>query len=391
MDSNNRTPIVDMLIKYNEEVDVRFHMPGHKGSLDCENFSFLSQIARYDVTEVPGTDDLHNPTEAILIGEKLLAKAYGAAKSFFLVNGSTSGILTAISSAFYKNDTILIYKNCHYSVFNAIDLLNIGSFIISDLSFKNIKKMTSIFKCKGLIITRPDYYGVCVDIKAISEICRKLNLILITDEAHGAHLNFADPDSGYPESALKYSDFTIQSAHKTIGALNQSSFLHLNNNGMSYYETVRKNLAIFQTSSPSYIILASADLAISNMVKNGKKLLDDLLKNINYTVSEIEKRTPLRVQQGKSLLPGLTQTPDRLVIDTISAGFIGYSVEKYLRTKRIQVELSDENKIVCICTIFDKPNDFKKLVDALEEMIGHSNNTTCECSEKIEDKGGAIL
>jgi len=358
------TPIVDMLEKYVKEQNIRFHTPGHKGKGFKGVPSFLSEISMYDITEVPGTDDLRNPKGVILQAEELLAKAYGAAKSFFIVNGSTCGNLAAIAAAFNREDTVIVDDRCHWSVANALDLVGATVIYIEDISVEKIYealKRPGYNGVKGVIITRPDYYGQCVDIEAISNACRVLDLLLITDEAHGAHLSFAK--DGYPKSAVKYSDFTIQSAHKTLGALNQSSFLHLNNRGVQYVELVREKLNIFQTSSPSYPILASADYTRAYMVEHGAELLNQLRVNTEWAAAEIEKTTAFKVRKGDE------RTPDRLVVDTLFCGGVsGNKAEEFLRSKGIQVELSDESCVVCLCTVFDERKDFERLVEVLCEM-----------------------
>ncbi len=339
-----KTPILDMLKGYEQEQCIRFHMPGHKGT-----------VSPYDVTEVPGTDNLHAPKEAILEAEQLLAEAYGAEKSFLLVNGSTCGILAAIATAFQAGDKVLVDKDCHRCVWNGLDLVGVEGIVAEDL----VAAADSTYK--GVIVTRPDYYGNCKDIKALAKTCEEKGLLLIADEAHGAHLAFGQ-ESGYPVSAVQYAHMTVQSAHKMLVALNQTAYLHLHGKGMEYAAAVRKWLGIFQTSSPSYLLLASADCARAYMEEHGAEGLRQLKELVACATAEIETMTSFAVVTGKN------KTPDRLVINTRVGGVSGYDAEAFLRTQKVQVEMSDENGIVCLCTIFDRWEDFAVLIEALKAL-----------------------
>lgn len=357
MPNQVKTPILDMLKGYEQEKCIRFHMPGHKGTL-----------SPYDVTEVPGTDNLHAPKEAILEAEQLLASAYGAEKSFLLVNGSTCGMLAAICAVFTKGDKVLVDKNCHRCVWNGLELAGAEGVAAEDL----IAAVDATYK--GVIVTRPDYYGNCKDIQNLAKICEEKGVLLIADEAHGAHLAFGQ-ESGYPVSAVQYAHFTVQSAHKMLGALNQSAYLHLHGKGAEYTAAVRKWLGIFQTSSPSYLILASGDCARAYMEEHGAEGLKRLRAYTEKAALQIEAATAFRA------VTGANRTPDRLVIDTRVGGVCGYDAEAFLRTQKVQVELSDENGIVCLCTIFDTWEDFAALIEglkALEQAVAQGKLQTLE-------------
>lgn len=367
-DRKVETPIADMLNRYKKEHLVRFHMPGHKGKHVFESLKCISSVTAIDITEVPGTDNLHEPKEAILDAELLLSRAYSADKSFLLINGSTCGLLAAMGAAFKPGNKVIVAENCHRAVFHAVQLFRLKAILVKDITAGKIRDILKRERgCKGVVITRPDYYGVCCDIRAIAEACHENQLKLIADEAHGAHLHFAK--TGYPESAVPYADFTIQSAHKTLGALSQCAFLHLKNAGTFLEKEVRRQLTVFQTSSPSYILLASADCARAHMEEYGAELLEDLRHNIQMVIREIQDKTCFQVEQEDILPIGITRSPDRLVINTASAGFIGYAVERFLRSKSIQIEMSDKTRIVCLCSVFDQKEDFVRLVKALQDVM----------------------
>lgn len=386
MSHNVKTPIFDMLERYKKEKCIRFHMPGHKGLCPGSPMEKWADAFAYDVTEVPGTDNLHAPKEAILEAEQLLAKAYGAEKSFLLVNGSTCGVLAAISAAFSAGDKVLVDASCHRCVWNGLQLVGAEGIAVEDLSATAIRAAAEKEPdCKGVILTRPDYYGICKDVQGIFQVCEENGLWLITDEAHGAHLAFGEA-SGYPVSAVRFSHFTVQSAHKMLGSLNQTAYLHLYGKGATYAATVRKWLGVFQTSSPSYLLLASADCARAYMEQQGAEGLETLRQYVERATVQIQEKTKFRVEQGHDLPEGYSKTPDRLIVDTQVGGISGYDAEAFLRTQKVQVEMSDERGIVCLCTVFDTWEDFEGLIQSLVALQKAAADGTLQSAGDLEQR-----
>ena len=220
-----KTPIFDELEKFVLKAPIRFHMPGHKGIYN-ERFKNISSFFPYDVTELDLTDNLANPKSFIKEGQQLCAKAFGSKQSYFLVNGSTSGIEVMMTACFLPNDYVLVDRNCHLSVINSIILCGLNPIFIYPKYIDdwcipggiNPSEVLNAFinnpQIKGVIITSPNYYGVCSNLSKISQIAKKHNKIFLVDEAHGAHFCFSEK---LPKAALSSgADMCVQSLHKTM-------------------------------------------------------------------------------------------------------------------------------------------------------------------------------
>ena len=281
-------PIYDMLQEYIKKEPTMFHMPGHK--MGSKVSHYYNDIIKWDVTEIPETDNLHNPNGAILEAQKMAAYAFGADYTFFLVNGSTCGIHAAIMSVCKKGDKIIVGRDCHKSVLNILTYLeakvcfvnpeyNDEFGILGGYSLENIQKaVDKNTDSVAVLITSPNYYGICSDIEKIANIVHQSNKILIVDEAHGAHLNFCDR---LPKSAVTSgADLVVQSAHKTLPALTQTAYLHLNGDRVSKRK-LQRILSTIQTSSPSFVLMASLDIARHIMQSEGQSRLNDILDVID--------------------------------------------------------------------------------------------------------------
>lgn len=350
-------------------------MPGHKLGKGIPE-EFLEELFCLDVTEIPGTDNLHFPEGAIREALELAARAYGADETFFLVNGSTCGVHAAIMTVCKPGDKLIVGRDCHKSVINGMMLAGVEP-VFAAPEYNSRFDITTFIPpseieyllcnnpdCAGVFITRPNYYGICSDVQEIAAITHRYNKILVVDEAHGAHLGFS---SRYPGSALSLgADISIQSAHKTLPALTQGAYLHVKSKRIDTGR-LKYNLSILQTTSPSYIIMSFLDIARAVMEAKGKKLLDTLLDNISWFKSNIENK-------GLSILSNYTidkcETDiSRIVINVKGLDRTGFEVEKLLRRENnIQVEMSDMNNIVCISTVAHNMDDFKMLCSALNGL-----------------------
>lgn len=369
-------PIYNSIIKYSKSNPIPFHMPGHKLGRGLPE-DYVRNLAAIDITEIPGFDNLHYPCGIIKKAQELAAQAFGAKETFFLVNGSTSGIHAIIMTICKPGDKLIVVRDCHKSVINGMILAGVRPYYISpefDKTFgitttvlaKEIKK--AIHRnpdAVGVLITRPGYYGICSDIAELTEIVHSFGKVLIVDEAHGAHLKF---NLRLPGSAMQYgADICVQSAHKTLTAFTQCAYLHVNSNNIDV-DRLKFNLSLLQTSSPSYILMSALDFARAVMQYNGEKLLGNLLYNIEHFKDSISKLNNLKVLVKEDIENAKIDCT-RIVIKTRGMGKTGYDVEKILRDEyNIQVEMSDLYNIVCIATIADKEGDFAKLSYALREL-----------------------
>lgn len=266
-----KRPLVEALQQFVEKKPLSLHVPGHKNGLISDLPFDMKQALKYDVTELTGLDDLHHPEEVIFEAEELLAKTYGADQSFFLVNGSTVGNLAMIYATCGRGDKILVQRNAHKSVFHAIELVGVEPVYIMPqwdeqtatlgaLSLQTVKQALEEHPdVKALVITSPTYYGIVAkDLQQQIELCHTYNIPVLVDEAHGAHLTVSDH---FPQSALDAgADVVVQSAHKTLPAMTMASFLHMKGERVSVGR-MQHYLRMLQSSSPSYMLLASLDEA----------------------------------------------------------------------------------------------------------------------------------
>lgn len=363
-------------MRYSGKSPVSFHMPGHKSGKDV-NIPPPDKLYLMDVTEIPGLDNLHQPNGVIKEAQELAAKAFGAEHTFFLVNGSTCGIQAAIMSLCKKGDKLIVARDCHMAAINGMILAGVEPVYIKP-EFDDNFKIPSVIKCKdiekalaensdavGVYITRPNYYGVCSDIKEISKVVHSYGKVLVVDEAHGAHLKFSDK---LPHSALEYDcDICIQSAHKTLPALTQGAYLHVKGTKVNV-EKIRYSLNILQTSSPSYLVMAFLDISRAVMEKEGREIFESLIEDIDKLYENINANTGFKILSKDNFKSGdLDKT--RLVINTKNCGLTGFEIENILKNRyNIQVEMVDLYNIVCIATNANGGQDLKKLGNALVDI-----------------------
>lgn len=315
----------------------RFHMPGHKG-----------QLSATDTTELHRTDNLYAPASAIREAEALAAKACGASQTLMLTGGATAGLHAMILAFVPAGAKMILSRNTHHSVISACIWGDINAIVADDI----IAAMAKHPDAAAVLVTRPDYFGNCVDLAPIAEQTAAKKMLLLVDEAHGAHF----PWWNAPRSASKYgADAWVQSAHKTLPALTGAGFLHLSE-GMDGARA-RRFLSMVQTSSPPFPILESLDNARAWMDENGTQALTDLKKMI----TDITKR--LNALGGYEVIEN--DDPTRLVINTRGHGLTGLEAQALLESQRVDVEMADESRLVCICTVSDNRKSFSRLYNAL--------------------------
>ncbi len=386
------TPVYNAIKAYADSGTIPFHMPGHKLGRGVPD-EYLSEIEKLDLTEIPGTDNLHAPTGVLKEAQELAAAAFGAKESFFLVNGSTIGLHVAISAVCKHGQRLIVGRDCHKAAINGMLLAGaVPVYIIPEYSaeFGIHTGMTPLAVKKalldapdaaGVLITRPNYYGVCSDISEIARIVHLHKKILIVDEAHGSHLVFS---RRLPVCALEAgADLCIQSAHKTLPAFTQGALLHIGSDRVDR-ERICYYLDLYQTTSPSYVIMAYLDIAREIMQKSGKAMLDGLLDTIEAFAGEFYSREVCHgeVNRGEACrgevlrddirllsrldIPGFEHDDTRITVDVSGLGMTGYAAEKLLRDRyHIQVEMSDLKNIVCIATVADDRESIACLFSAL--------------------------
>ena len=351
-------------------------MPGHKQGKGIPK-RFLGRLEAFDLTEIPGLDNLHSPHGVIKTAQELAAKAFHADQTYFLVNGSTCGMHAMIMTICNPGDKLIVARDCHKSVIGGMMLARARPVYVkpefdSEFGISTMLKPVEIKKAleqnpdaKAVIITRPGYYGICSDIEAIADIVHSYGRTLAVDEAHGAHLCFSDR---LPASAMQAgADICVQSAHKTLPAFTQGAYLHVRR-GRVDLEKLGFCLKLLQTSSPSYMIMASLDIARAVMEYDGGKLLGRLLENIAWFRESVLKEGIWQVLD-ENRLRGAELDSTRIVLNARKLGITGYELERSLRENySIQVEMSDFYNIICIGTVADSQEDYEKLLFALRDL-----------------------
>ncbi len=363
----------EVLGEYEKQNGARFHMPGHKGR-GMAGF-WRSSLSKWDVTELSGTDNLHAPEGALLQAQQDCAQAFGAADSFFLVNGSTSGILAMLLSL-PAGSHVLLGRDCHRSAISGLVLAGHScSFVYP--AYENGFGMFSMVEAaaidaalaaqpaQAVLIVSPNYYGLCADLPAIAAVCRKHGALLFVDAAHGAHFPFGKT---LPESPAGYADLWVQSAHKTLNALGQSALLHRGSRCTVSRERLLYALSIVETSSPSYLLMASLDWArYCALTRQDWDHEAALCKKLQKSIGALPGfRVLTHALTGQA---GIADAdPTRLTIDTTLRGITGFAAAAALEQENVFVEMADPRRIVCICTPSDDPNWYAMLYKALTRL-----------------------
>ena len=392
----NKKGLYEKLIEYSSNGRYPFHMPGHKrnGKLfECNNKFNAIDPYDIDITEIDGFDNLHNAKGIIRDAQRSVADYLNIKESFFLVNGSTCGILSAIWSACNIGDEIIVARNCHKAVYNAIldrnlkahyivpdydKELNVWGGINPDHVEKLIEKAPN---AKAVVITSPTYEGMISDIKKIAEIVHQNNMVLIVDEAHGAHLKWFK-SLGSPAYVLG-ADIVIESVHKTLPGLTQTGILHVNSDRVDV-DRIKKGLSIYESSSPSYVLMASIEKAYSDLINDGERKAEELLTKLDKLRKNVNKSENFRIIDnniiGKNSVYGLDLT--KVTVICRNASFNGEMLASILREKyNMEVEMVYTNYVLVYTTISDNLDIFDELEKALMEI---DQNDVPKASEGTE-------
>ena len=353
-----------------------FHMPGHKRNAESVRGDFPFER---DITEIEGFDNLHHPEDILLEAQRNVAKLYGVKESFYSVNGSTAALLSAISAAVPRNGQILVARNCHKAVYHAIYLRNLkptyiypqmdGEWWINGGIFpdKVERCLAANPELQAVLITSPTYDGVVSDVKEIAEIAHKYGVPLIVDEAHGAHFHFSN---SFPTSAAELgADLVIQSFHKTLPAMTQTAVLH-NCSDLVDSRIIRRFMGIYQTSSPSYILMASMDACMDTMASDGNQMFRDFTKILEQTRKRLSKCKYIRLTEPVKGENGVFDYDrSKLIFSTRYSLMSGSDLYHILLDRyHIQMEMESEKYALAIAAVGDREEGFERLCQAIEEL-----------------------
>lgn len=371
------------LRKYSETDAVPFHMPGHKRN---ERFSFADPFT-IDITEIDGFDDLHHPEGILREAMDRAAAVYGTDNTFFLVNGSSCGILAALSACPKKGGKILLARDSHKSAYNAVLLRELdpvylypepveGWGISGPVDAEAVDKaLAENADIDTVFITSPTYEGVCSDIRRIAEAAHEHGAVLIVDAAHGAHLTFSG--EGFPASALfQGADVVIESLHKTLPSLTQTALLHVKGQA-ACAQDIMKYLQIYESSSPSYVLMASIDECVRFMSgESGRECMRQYEKDLRALRSGIGRIKGIRLLAENDIGAGdLLLDPSKLVI--AADGLSGTELYEGLRTGfNIQPEMCTDGYVVLLTSPGDKKEWYERLLKALAELARENEGHT---------------
>ncbi|MFB3171172.1 aminotransferase class I/II-fold pyridoxal phosphate-dependent enzyme [Neobacillus sp. 179-C4.2 HS] len=383
MNKQTRIPLYEALIHYKNTNKISFHVPGHKSGvvLNQQSQKIFKELLKIDATELSGLDDLHSPEGVIKEAEELLAALYQVKKSFFLVNGSTVGNLAMILSVCEKDDVILVQRNCHKSVLNAIKLAKARPVFLepeynpewktsTGVAEEIVEKAITLYpNAKAIVLTYPNYYGMVYDLKSIIDLAHLKNIPVLVDEAHGPHFIIGEP---FPASAIQLgADMVVHSAHKTLPAMTMGSYLHINSARVNL-DKVKDYLQMLQSSSPSYVIMASLDLARNYLATYHRNDLEYLKQEILNFKKELSAIQSIKVLE----YPNLPGDPLKVTIQSRSK-LSGFELQKRFEEKGIYTELADPYNVLLILPLLKENQDYplvragRKIKALLEEIPYH--------------------
>lgn len=391
----------DRLIAYGNEDFYPMHMPGHK-----RNAKLLDMVNPYeiDITEIEGFDNLHQQEGILKQLSERIRLLYGTGRSYPLVNGSTAGILSGIAALTQRGDTVLLARNAHKSVYHAILLMGLKPVYIypprtwdfqihGGISAPFVEEALIKYKdIRLVILTSPTYEGVVSDIRAIADTVHRHGAFLFVDEAHGAHFGF---HPGFPQSAAKLgADMVVQSLHKTLPAFTQTAVLHCNRREV--YHRLENYLSIYQSSSPSYILLAGIDRCISLLENRKVELFDSYFSLLSDFYQSMQTLKQIKLLD-KSLVgqKGVFDLDlSKITLSLKDTSVSGHQFHQLLKDRyHIVLELEAIDYVLGMTSICDTKEGFDRLRNsllALDEQLGASNQER-GCESELDTKPVQVM
>jgi arginine/lysine/ornithine decarboxylase len=389
--TGERAPICEMLTAYAGSRRTAFHVPGHKqraawhvGNAD-ERYQPLLE---WDVTELDDTDDLHHPTGPIAEAQRLAAECFGADETRLLVGGSTAGNLAMILGTAEPGDLLIVQRNAHRSIFHGLMLASARAVLLppeidreSGLGvIPNVQAVAKALarypEARGVVLSSPNYYGMAGRLRPISEVCHAAGVPLLVDEAHGPHFGF-HPD--LPPSAMQEgADLSVQSAHKMLSALTMGAMLHMRGTIVNR-EAVRQALRMVQSSSPSFPLLASLDLARRQLHVEGSKAFEPALEAVRRVKEGLPdtrfRSVGPRNDSGSGVGDGFRYDPLKLVLHDAEGRLDGFRIRDGLSARGCEAEMADARYVVLAFGIGSRPEDGDALIEALRDLSADSGRS----------------
>ena len=390
--------LTDFLLTHAGEDPASFHMPGHKGRGIYQKYGygpFLDRLMDCDITEIPGADNLFQAEEVIAQTMERYRRLYGVKRSYLLVNGSSGGLIAAILASVPRGGKLVMARNCHKSIFNALSLGDVTPVyaypeqieaygILGAVSAAEVaQRLDENPDAAAVIIPSPNYYGICSNVAAIAEVVHQRGKVLIVDQAHGAHLKFFSKympgglDSGaglcFPPAAEEQgADLVIGSIHKTLASFTQTALLNVCSDRVDLYD-LEDRLQAIESSSPSYPLMASLDINADLLERHGQTLVGDWAENLAWFYGAAPQAVPgLKVM----LHPALD--PTKLNLDMSAYGLNGNELEERLMKRGVFIELVTGNLVMAMTGIGNSRRDYERLLAALQEIAAEQTAAQAE-------------
>jgi arginine decarboxylase len=380
--NQHQTPILDALQVWVDKSHAPFYTPGHKrgvGMNQALKDRWGADIFAWDLPELPGLDNLQAPAGIIQTAQELAAEVFGAQQTWFLVNGSTAGVIAAILATCGEGEKIILPRNIHSSAIAGIIHAGAIPIFIAPAYDAHLDLAHSITPAavkfaleqhpdaQAVMLVYPTYYGACGDLAAIAEIVHSYQIPLLVDEAHGAHFGF-HPD--LPPAALAAgADLAVQSTHKLLGSLTQSAMLHVHSDRIDP-NRITQALRLIQSTSPSYLLLASLDAARHQMALSGRELMTETIELVNIARSKISQIPQLSVLELSSPTPGFKYLdPTRLTVTVTGLNLTGFAADEILSERfGIVAELPSLCHLTFIISLGNTRADIDRLITAFAEL-----------------------
>ncbi|MDD4095567.1 MAG: aminotransferase class I/II-fold pyridoxal phosphate-dependent enzyme [Oscillospiraceae bacterium] len=377
---------------------IGFHVPGHIGARffddrDCR------RLIDEDTTELSSTDDLHDPKGPVLESLRFAAEVFGSAYSFFLCSGTTTGLRIMLSAVLDEASVLLTSRPVHMSVVWTLSIIGCKYLFLphkdpglegsAPLSMADAKEMEDYLavhpEITDILITSPDYYGRCANLCEYAKVAHRHGCRLLVDEAHGAH--FAFGGDSFPETAMKAgADIAVQSLHKTLPALTPAAILHVSEEAQASGRVSRSRIAerlrIYETSSPSFTIAASSDMAIRRMKQAGPEVFERTAKQVRLLAGELRNIPGISVDAPTE---EFTFDPLRLTIHTEASGYYAPDIRDALERRGIFIEFADPVRLLAIFSVLHEDREFESFSSAMRQIMEQPEKEGLRRPEKLSE------
>ncbi|MDF2660873.1 MAG: aminotransferase class I/II-fold pyridoxal phosphate-dependent enzyme [Paenibacillus sp.] len=371
-------PLLEALLTHSSNYETGFHVPGHRSGRGLQPEAYIFQdIMKIDLTELTGLDDLHDPEGPILQAQQLAAQCFGAEATFFLVNGSTVGNLAAVLTLCSPDDIVIVQRNVHKSILHGLMLAGARAVFVQPLCDEASELPAGVRlhdvetalqqypEATGVIVTNPNYYGMGIDLTKLADLVHAYGKPLVVDEAHGAHYGF-HPD--LPQSALAGgADVVIQSTHKMLTALTMGAMLHVQGPRVDR-ELLKQRLAMLQSSSPSYPIMASLDASRRLLHTEGTGWISRSLQELERLELAIRRWPWYRTLQASPSAAYESKDPFKVTVSDVTGTLDGFMLRRQLEGRGLMCEMADPRHVLLVFSLSVQKSEIDALLAGLEQI-----------------------